>query len=122
MPLFRYTLAGETRECAFSFRHLMLAEMRVVQRATQLRPGDFVTALTEGDPEALTALVVLMEKRQGRVVRFEDVDIDLGAFEAEPLDEERGDDEGDEGGDPKDHDPAEGDQPRSRRGRSTKAG
>ena len=70
---------------------LMLAEARHIQRVAdltveQLRERVFMTEDT--DPVALTALVQVLWKRQGRDVPFDQIDFDLGSVEFDLLPDE----------------------------------
>ena len=70
---------------------LTLAEARHIQRVADLtveQIRDRVFGTTDPDPLALTALVQVLWKRQGRIVAFEDVDLDLGTFDFDLLPDE----------------------------------
>lgn len=70
---------------------LTLAEARHIQRVADLtmeQVRDGVFGRTDPDPVALTALVQVLWKRQGRLVAFDDVDFDLGSFDFELLPDE----------------------------------
>lgn len=86
MPLIRYEMDGEKREQ--EFRSLRLQEAIEVQVVTKFRPNEFGLALEQGDATAIAALVMLLEKRAGRLVRFSDVDFDLASFDTSYLPEE----------------------------------
>lgn len=73
---------------------LMNTEAIALQRATGMKPGEFGEALNAGDAIAITGIVWLAWRREGRKVRFEDVEFNLAAFgiegdEPEPEQEEK---------------------------------
>jgi hypothetical protein len=58
-----------------------LAEARQIQRVADLTIQEFQSAIFSLDATALTALVQVLWKRDGRVVKFDDVDFDLSTFD-----------------------------------------
>jgi hypothetical protein len=70
-----------------------LAEARHIQRVADMTIREFQTAIFDFDATALTALVQLLWKRTGRVVKFDEVDFDLSTFDVEFLPGENDDDE-----------------------------
>ena len=71
---------------------LHLAEVRHIQRVADLTVGQVQSGVfTSGadiDPTALTALVQVLWKRIGRVVKFDEVDFDLSTLDFDLLPEE----------------------------------
>ena len=67
----------------FDQSRLMLSEAMAIKSYTGLKPPQWQAALTEGDPEALQALVWLLKKRNGEDVRFSDVDFNLADVSVE---------------------------------------
>lgn len=71
--------------------HLTLAEARHIQRVADLtvdQVRDRIFTTSDPDPTALTALVQVLWKRQGRIVAFDDVDFDLGSLDWDLLPDE----------------------------------
>lgn len=54
-----------------------------LQKVTGMRMAEWTTALQEGDAFALTGLVWLLWRRNGREVSFDDVEFDIGALDLE---------------------------------------
>lgn len=69
---------------------LHLAEVRHIQRVANLTAGDLQAKVFTADPDpvALTALVQVLWKRRGRVVKFDDVDFDFSTLDYDLLPEE----------------------------------
>ena len=64
---------------------LHLAEVRHIQRVTDMGVKDVTEkAFVELDGTAITAIVQVLWKRQGRVVKFDDVDFDIGQHGVRP--------------------------------------
>ena len=59
---------------------LHLAEVRHIQRVTDMRVTDLLERMSVFDADAWTVLVQVLWKRQGRVVRFDEVDLDLSTL------------------------------------------
>lgn len=74
-----------------SLLRLNLAEVREIQRVTGLTAVEVRDKVFDEDPDpiALTALVQALWKRQGRIVKFDDVDFDLSTLEFDLLPEEQ---------------------------------
>ena len=70
---------------------LNVAEVRHIQRVAELTARQLQTKLFDADPDpvALTAVVQVLWKRQGKSVRFEEVDFDLSTLNFELLPEEQ---------------------------------
>ncbi len=58
-----------------------LAEARQIQRVADMTIQEFQSAIFDLDATALTALVQVLWKREGRIVKFDDVDFDLSTFD-----------------------------------------
>lgn len=71
----------------YEFDRLNLAEARMVKAVTGMKPEAFATELFSGDPDALTALLMILKKRQGLSVRYEEIDGDLSTFDITYKDE-----------------------------------
>lgn len=70
---------------------LTLAEARHIQRVADMtvdQVRDKIFTTSDPDPVALSVLVQVLWKRQGRIVSFEDVDFDLGGFSWDLLPDE----------------------------------
>lgn len=83
----RFTLDGEK----YQFDKMMLAEARQVKKWTGFTPETFGPALFALDPDALTALILIQQKRQGRYLvpnAFDTFDADLSTLEVEFVDEQ----------------------------------
>jgi hypothetical protein len=76
---------GET----YRFDALRLAEARLIKQITTLSdPQQFSKALFSNDPDAVTALVLIMRRRNGETgLRFADIDGDLSTYSVELRDE-----------------------------------
>lgn len=70
---------------------LNVAEVRHIQRVAELTARQLQTKLFDADPDpvALTAVVQVLWKRQGKTVRFEEVDFDLSTLDFQLLPEEQ---------------------------------
>jgi len=77
-----------------------LAEARHIQRVADMTIKEFQVAIFDLDATALTALVQLLWKRTGRVVKFDDVDVDVSTFDVSFLPGENDDDDEDDAVDP----------------------
>lgn len=71
---------------------MLNTEAIALQKVTGMRVTEWTTALQEGDAYALTGLVWLLWRRNGRDVPFDEVEFDIGALDladdepAEPVD------------------------------------
>lgn len=65
-----------------------LKEMRHIQSRTGMRLNAFMEAMDDWDAEALTALVDVLHRRAGIILRWEDIDLDLESLTAENTPEE----------------------------------
>jgi hypothetical protein len=71
----KIAISGETYE--YDPDTLLNTEAIALQRATGMRPPEFGKALELGDAVALTGLVWLIWRRNGRNVEFDAVEFDL---------------------------------------------
>jgi hypothetical protein len=60
---------------------LLNTEAIALQKVTGMRVPEWSKALTEGDAYALTGLVWLLWRRNGREVSFDEVEFDIGGLE-----------------------------------------
>jgi len=60
---------------------MLNTEAIALQKVTGMRIADWTKALTEGDAYALTGLVWLLWRRNGREVAFDDVEFDIGSLD-----------------------------------------
>mgnify|MGYP000016345729 CR=1 FL=1 len=74
---------------------LQLAEVRHVQRVADLTIEQLQTRIFTLDPTALTAIVQVLWKRAGRIVKWDDVDFDVSTIDFDLLDGEGPDEEAD---------------------------
>lgn len=72
---------------------LMLSEVAHIQRVADMTIPELVEGMGRLDPTALAAAVQVMWKRQGRIVRFEDVDFDISTLAFDSLPNEVDDEE-----------------------------
>jgi hypothetical protein len=54
-----------------------LAEARLIKAHTQMNVGQFTDAIPKGDPDAITALLLILYRRSGIAVAFDEIDCDL---------------------------------------------
>ncbi|WP_157251127.1 hypothetical protein [Nonomuraea typhae] len=54
-----------------------LAEARVIKAHTRMSTYQFLDALVEGDADALTALLLILYRRSGEQIPFDEIDCDL---------------------------------------------
>lgn len=62
---------------------MLNTEAIALQKVTGMRMQEWSQALTEGDAFALTGLVWLLWRRDGRVVPFDEVEFDIGSIALE---------------------------------------
>jgi len=62
---------------------MLNTEAIALQKVTGMRMQEWTTALTEGDAFALTGLVWLLFRRDGRDVAFDQVEFDMGSIVVE---------------------------------------
>lgn len=65
-----------------------LKELRLIKELTGLTAAQFGEAGDNGDPDALTALVVLLHKRDKITLPFDDADVDFTDFDMEATETE----------------------------------
>jgi hypothetical protein len=72
------TPTGETVEHDFDWAGApRTKEMRWIKQRTEFKTtSGFLTALEEMDPDAITALVIILSARTGRTLKWDDVDVD----------------------------------------------
>lgn len=76
-----------------------MAEVRHIERVADMGVREVTEqAFVELNGTALSAVVQVLWKRQGRVVKFDDVDFDIGSMEFELLPDEEDDDDTAAGG------------------------
>ena len=102
MPLFKFDGPDGPEEHAVEkgpngLLRWHLAEARQIQRVADLTIQEFQAAIFDLDATALTALVQVLWKRDGRVVKFDDVDFDLSTFDVSFLPGENDDEPAAEG-------------------------
>lgn len=68
---------------------LMLPEVREIQRVTGIGMTEFAQALDRYDGDAWAMLIVCLWKRKGKIVRIDDVEVDVGSIALELLPEEQ---------------------------------
>ncbi len=62
---------------------MLNTEAIALQKVTGMRMQEWSSALTEGDAYALTGLVWLLYRREGREVPFDEVEFDIGSISLE---------------------------------------
>ena len=62
---------------------MLNTEAIALQKVTGMRMQEWTTALTEGDAFALTGLVWLLFRREGREMPFDEVEFDIGSIALE---------------------------------------
>jgi hypothetical protein len=94
MPIFRI------KECLtchvpheWLFTSTRLKELRTIKALTGMSAAEFAEAGDAGDPDALSALICVLHKRDGINIALDDVDIDFDDFETIPTAEEKAADE-----------------------------
>ena len=60
---------------------MLNTEAIALQKVTGMRMAEWTTALTQGDAYALTGLVWLLWRRNGREVAFDEVEFDIGSID-----------------------------------------
>lgn len=75
-------------EHEWSYEQPTLKEMRHVKSRTGYSSAEFATGMSGGDPDAMTALIDLLHRREGISLRWDDIDLDYDDFEITPTDEE----------------------------------
>jgi hypothetical protein len=71
------------------FTQPTLKELRLIKQLTGMSTSQFSEAGDAGDPDALTALVVVLHKRDRINLAFDDADLDFSDFEMEETGEEK---------------------------------
>lgn len=66
-----------------------LKELREIKQLTGMTATEFGAAGDTGDPDALTALVVILHKRDRINLPFDDADLDFTDFEMESTEDEK---------------------------------
>lgn len=74
---------------------LMMSEIKHIQRTVDMTVPEMMEAMGRLDPDAICVVVQVLWKRQGRIVRFDEVDFDISTLHFELLPGE--DDEDPEG-------------------------
>lgn len=54
-----------------------LAEARLIKAHTRMSVAQFLDGIVAGDPDALTALLMILYRRSGREIPFDEIDCDL---------------------------------------------
>jgi len=75
----KVTVDGEVFD--YDATRLLNTEAIALQKVTGMNTQAWMKALTEGDAYALTGLVWLLYRRNGRDVSFDDVEFDIGSLE-----------------------------------------
>jgi hypothetical protein len=70
------------------FDGLDLREMRLIKKLTGMRGKEFGEAGDAGDPDAIAALLVILHKRGGITLSYDDANLDLTDFDMQPTDDE----------------------------------
>lgn len=65
-----------------------LAEARLVKAHTRMAVSEFLDGIAGGDPDALTALLLILYRRSGVEIAFDAVDCDLSKLEFVQPDDE----------------------------------
>ena len=60
---------------------MLNTEAIALQKVTGMRMSEWTTALQEGDAFALTGLVWLLYRREGREMPFDEVEFDIGSID-----------------------------------------
>ena len=71
------------------FSQPSLKELRQIKHLTGMGASQFGEAGDQGDPDALTALVVILHKRDNINLAFDDADLDFSDFEMEATEAEK---------------------------------
>jgi hypothetical protein len=71
------------------FDGITLKEQRLIKALIGMNGKEFAAAGDDLDPDALTALLYILHKRDKITVPFEDIDLNFNDFTMEPTDEER---------------------------------
>lgn len=82
----KITVAGQVYE--YDPERLLNTEAIALQRHTGFTPPEFGERLGKGDAIAMTGLVWLLWRREGKHVRWEDVEFDFADFQVDTEDEE----------------------------------
>lgn len=82
----KITIEGQVFE--YDPNRMLNTEAIALQKVTGMKMADWAKALAEGDVFAVTGLVWLMYRREGRDVRFDEVEFDLGTMEIEEDEDE----------------------------------
>lgn len=85
----KITVDGEVFE--YDQARLLNTEAIALQKVTGMRVQEWAKNMQEGDAYALTGLVWLLWRRNGKDVPFDDVEFDMGAIEI--ADDESAEDE-----------------------------
>lgn len=65
-----------------------LREMRRIKARTGMNGAEYAACLGTGDPDATTAMIDLLHRRDGKELRWDDIDLDYDDFEIETTEEE----------------------------------
>lgn len=71
------------------FESMRLKELRDVKKLTGMTVKEFAEKSDDADPDAITALVWVLHKRDKISVQFDDIDLDFSDFSMEPTEEEQ---------------------------------
>lgn len=75
----KITIDGQAYE--YDPARLLNTEAIALQRVTGMRMNEWTKSLQEGDATALTGLIWMLWRRNGREVDFDDVEFDIGALD-----------------------------------------
>lgn len=65
-----------------------LKELRMIKKLTGMTGMDYATAADTGDPDAVSALIYILHKRDKIEVPWDDIDLDFNDFEMEETEAE----------------------------------
>jgi hypothetical protein len=75
----KVTIDGEVFD--YDPNRMLNTEAIALQKVTGMKMQEWTAALTEGDAFALTGLVWLLHRREGRATPFDEVEFDIGSIE-----------------------------------------
>lgn len=82
----KVTIDGQVYD--YDSTKMLNTEAIALQKVTGMKIPQWTAALQEGDAFALTALVWLLWRRNGREVPFDEVEFDIGSMDLEADEEE----------------------------------
>jgi hypothetical protein len=85
----KVTIDGQAYD--YDPNRMLNTEAIALQKVTGMKMQEWTTALTEGDAFALTGLVWLLWRRNGREVAFDEVEFDIGQLDLTADDEDEPD-------------------------------